>query len=98
MRLIDADEVNKQIAQEMAVSLRQNTNQLYREGLLSAKYIVDTCHTVTEQKCVPKRYKDEWSCDHCKELVGWTELDVYGWAPIQFNYCPGCGRKVDWNG
>ena len=47
-RLIDADELNRRIAKEMANSVINGVSQLYREGLMSAKLMLDTCKSVTK--------------------------------------------------
>lgn len=41
---------------------------------------------------------DSYVCDNCGETVGWEELDVSGIDPVKYEYCPGCGRRVKWNG
>ena len=41
---------------------------------------------------------DSYVCDNCGETVGWEKLDVFGIDPVKYKFCPGCGRKVDWNG
>lgn len=41
---------------------------------------------------------DSYVCDNCGETVGWEEMACCGIDQVKFNYCPGCGRPVDWNG
>ena len=40
---------------------------------------------------------DDWTCGNCgMSAVGYDDLDASGFVPVKFNYCPNCGRKVEW--
>lgn len=40
---------------------------------------------------------DEWQCPECETAVGWKELDYIGIEETKYNYCPGCGREMNWD-
>ena len=73
-RLIDVDEFNKLIAIECANSVKRRVSQLYREGLLTAKLLMDICKTVDAVqivRCIDCKY---WSATKSKE----NDCDFYG--------------------
>ena len=41
---------------------------------------------------------DSFACGNCGEIVGWEDMECYGIGKIRYKYCPGCGRRVKWNG
>ena len=49
------------------------------------------------EKVNPIRVEDDnFECGNCGALVGWDELDTSGIVPIQYDFCPVCGRPVRW--
>lgn len=84
MKLIDADELNKNIAKEMASSVLGGTGQLYREGLLSTKLMLDVCKKVDAEPII-----------RCKNCTYWDDSTygryVGGWCfcdKLQFSTSP----------
>lgn len=39
---------------------------------------------------------DEWQCQECRTVVGWTELECGGVTETKYKYCPECGRRIAW--
>ena len=101
MLLIDADKFNKLIAEECAVSVVNGVSQLYREGLLTAKMLMDRCKTVDAEPVRHGRWIDSnnhWQCSEC----GVDDLYAFAWdcdtgetSILQDYFCPHCGAKMD---
>ena len=73
-RLIDVDELNKRIAEDCADSVIRGVQQLYREGLLTAKMLVNMCKTVDAVQIVRCNDCKYWSATKSKE----NDCDFYG--------------------
>ena len=43
----------------------------------------------------PYRPEELWLCEKCDQTVGWD--DILGIEDTLYNYCPNCGRIVDWD-
>ena len=50
-----------------------------------------------EQEAVKPLAKedDSYECI-CGAIVGWEELDTSGIVQTRLNYCPFCGKPIDW--
>ena len=61
--------------------------------------IDDTLALLKEQDAVKPLAKadDTFECI-CGAIVGWDELDASGIVQERFNYCPFCGKPIDWEG
>ena len=55
--------------------------------------------TMQKQEAVKPLVKedDSYECI-CGAIVGWDELDASGIVPTRFNFCPFCGKPIDWEG
>ena len=64
------------------------------------KCLNDLSKTMEEQEPVKPidQGDDSYVCDNCGETVGWEEMACFGIDQVKFKYCPGCGRKVKWDG
>ena len=43
----------------------------------------------------PYRPEELWLCKECDQTIGWD--DILGIEDTLYNYCPNCGRIVDWD-
>ena len=43
----------------------------------------------------PYRPEELWLCEKCDQTIGWD--DILGIEDTLYNYCPNCGRIVDWD-
>lgn len=95
MRLIDADALNYRLSSLDRFCRTDKTSALLGRVL----FIVSKMPTAVEKKSVKPIDKgdDSYACDRCGETVGWEELDVFGIDPVRYKFCPGCGRKVNWD-
>lgn len=66
---------------------------------LRGKLMPDAIDLLKEQKAVKPLAKedDSYECI-CGAIVGWDELDASGIVQTHFNYCPFCGKPIDWEG
>ena len=64
-----------------------------------AKWTDDTIELLKEQEPVkPLAQADDTFECICGAIVGWDELDASGIVQERFNYCPFCGKPIDWEG
>ena len=59
----------------------------------------DAIALLQEQEAIKPLAKedDTYECI-CGAIVGWDELDASGIVQVRFNYCPFCGKPIDWEG
>lgn len=94
-RLIDADVLNYRLSTLDRFCRTDKMSALLGRVL----FIVSKMPTVGVSEDVKPIDKgdDSYACGKCGETVGWEELDVFGIEPVMYKYCPGCGRRVDWD-
>ena len=98
MRLIDADAFDKVLQNAQTECKKSGGN--FRYGVLSnVRANLAKMPTVSVETTRPiANGDDSYVCDNCGETVGWEELDVFGIDPVKYEYCPGCGKRVKWDG
>lgn len=96
MKLIDADVLTYRLSTLDRMCRTDKMNALLGRVL----FIVNKMPTAIQGENVKPIDKgdDSYACDKCGEIVGWEELDCAGIDPVRFKFCPGCGRKVKWDG
>ena len=94
MRLIDADALNCRLSTLDRFCRTDKMSALLGRVL----FIVSKMPTLSGGDTRPiANGDDSYICDACGETVGWEKLDVFGIDPVKYEYCPGCGRKVEWD-
>lgn len=96
-RLIDADAFDEVLQNAQTECKKSGGN--FRYGVLSnVRANLAKMPTFSGGTARPiANGDDSYICDACGETVGWEKLDVFGIDPVKYEYCPGCGRKVDWD-
>ena len=75
----------------------------YRQGWRTCNFadtlFKDVYALLKEQEAVKPLAKedDSYECI-CGAIVGWDELDTSGIVQTRLNYCPFCGKPIDWEG
>lgn len=56
------------------------------------------CELMKQEAVKPLAQVDDTFECSCGAIVGWDELDASGIVQERFNYCPFCGKPIDWEG
>ena len=89
MRLIDADRLIK-----LLDDIAQETGR-QRDAMISIDAVVDMIidESPTEEETTRPVYNGRyWECEQCKERY----KDIL--AVKEYKHCPGCGRRIEWQG
>ena len=86
-RLIDADALDKKLAQEMAMSVINGDSQLYREGLMSANMMLYVCKTVDAVPVIRCRNCRYYNTNYCGDGFGWCERNGIGHGTSDDWFC-----------
>ena len=86
-----------------AINYLENMKWLkgYDNTMIGNKPLVDIIDGIItllkEQEAVKPLAKedDSYECI-CGAIVGWEELDTSGIVQTRLNYCPFCGKPIDW--
>ena len=107
MRLIDADDAERAIAEQMAYEARMEYGgrQKAEDYLLIARSYFQNCPTIEAEPVRRGRWKKrargaELVCSECNGLISMIRVD-YTWQPhittttLPHNYCPNCGAQME---